>query len=894
MQKKKIMLTFALSLMLSITISMIALPLTEAHTPPWDVPTWTYVAVTNEVIGVGQTTVIVFWSNAVPPTAQGKYGDAWTFWIDITSPAGVESTLGPFLSDPVGGSWTTFTPTEVGDYTIVARMDSKKIDGSPNGLPPGFGAMSSGYNNMNDTYLASQSDPITLIVQEAPIPMWPEAPLPDSYWTRPINAMSRNQFVLAGNWLAGAAQVNGPTQNFGYGLGPESAHILWASPMWSGGIMDERFGETGYQTAHYEGLSFTPPIILDGKIFYNVQSLPREGWFCLDLYTGETLYFHNTTGPVVGTGGGFSSSGSIAGEALSFGQIYDYESPNQHGGFPYLWSKPYADFFGTPNPNASWMMFDAYSGNYICSINNIPSWATGGGGFFVSYDQVYGKDGSITSYHIQNYGNTTNPNNYLQVWNTSQAIWYKPYFASNDYWMWRPTLNKTFDGNNGYSLNVSIGSDISGTIYAVREGNMIIGGTAGKNSPNETIVQGNLWALNLDPSKGPMGATLWNRKFTPPQTTYNSLSAFGTFTSGAMSGPVVDPEDGVFLYSESLSRNWWCYSLDTMQQLWKTSTPEAQMNFYGLSYNIYQGKLLSLGYAGVMNAYDIKTGELLWNYTAAQYGDESPYGNYPIGIACVADGKLYLTSSEHSPTQPLWRGSYLRCVNASNGVELWKINNWGAGMGAGSGAVVADGNIVTLNLYDNRIYCYGKGASATTVAASPEVSTFGSTVLITGTVTDDSRSGSRDINGGLETPLKGTPAICDADMQAWMEYLFMDQGKPLDLKGVDVVFETLDPNGNYYKIGNTTSDGNGNYGFAFHPEVPGLYTIFARFDGTHSYYPSSATTYLSVDEVAPTATPQPAVTLPQTETYILGVGIAIIIAVAIVGVVLLMAIRKRP
>jgi hypothetical protein len=508
--------------------------------------------------------------------------------------------------------------------------------------------------------------------------------------------------------------------------------------------------------------------------------------------------------------------------------------------------------------------------------------------------QVYGKDGSITAYHIENYGNTTNPKNYLQVWNTSQAIWYKPYFASNDYWMWRPALNKTFDGNNGYSLNVSIANDISGTIYAVREGNMIIGGTAGKNSPNETVVEGNLWALNLDPTKGTMGATLWNRKFTPPQTTYDSRSAFGVYTSGAMSGPVVDPEDGVFLYSESLSRNWWCFSLDTMQQLWKTSTPEAQMNFYGLSYNIYQGKLLSLGYAGIMNAYDIKTGERLWNYTATQYGDESPYGNYPIGIACVADGKLYLTSSEHSPTQPLWRGSYLRCVNASNGVELWKINNWGAGMGAGSGAVVADGNIVTLNLYDNRIYCYGKGPSATTIEASPGVSTFGSNVLLTGTVTDDSRSGSRDINGGLETPLKGTPAISDADMQAWMEYLFMDQGKPVNAKGVNVIFETLDPNGNYYLLGNTTSDASGTYGFAFQPEVPGLYTIIASFEGTNSYYPSSATTYVSVEDTAPTASPQPEVVAPQTETYVLGVGIAIIIAVAIVGAILLMAIRKRP
>ena len=35
------------------------------------------------------------------------------------------------------------------------------------------------------------------------------------------------------------------------------------------------------------------------------------------------------------------------------------------------------------------------------------------------------------------------------------------------------------------------------------------------------------------------------------------------------------------------------------------------------------------GYGGVLIAYDIKTGKVLWNYTAAQEGFESPYGNYP-------------------------------------------------------------------------------------------------------------------------------------------------------------------------------------------------------------------------------------------------------------------------
>ena len=174
------------------------------------------------------------------------------------------------------------------------------------------------------------------------------------------------------------------------------------------------------------------------------------------------------------------------------------------------------------------------------------------------------------------------------------------------------------------------------------------------------------------------------------------------FGIGGMSLSIVDPEDGIFLFSESITRRWWGYDLNTGQQLWE-SEPEASMNFYGMYNNVYEGKLLSCGYGGELVAYNIKTGDVEWKYTAAQEGWESPYDNYPSGIVCIADGKIYLTSSEHSPTQPLWRGSYLRCIDADTGEEMWKINNWGAGMGPGDGAAIADGYIVSLNLYDNRI-----------------------------------------------------------------------------------------------------------------------------------------------------------------------------------------------
>jgi len=855
----------AISFVLVLTFSaiLVALPTVVAHDPPLEVPTWAYIAVTNNPIGVGQQVVVVFWPNKIPPTAFGPYGDRWTWNVEVTKPDGSKETQGPFTSDPVGGGYLLYTPDQVGTYTFVAIMDDHVMTGEPAPPTGGYGA-----ETIGDTYLGDTSDPLELIVQEDQIEAWEEAPLPTEYWERPINTMSRDWYVLAGNWLAGAAQNVGPTTKFGYGTGPESAHIMWSTPFWAGGIMDARFGNTGYQTAHYDGLGFDPPIILNGKIYYNTYGQPKYGWYCLDLYTGEVEYFHNTTGPVIvgshGSGLGVvgdalrsDASGAILGGWLEFGQILNYESPNQHGGYPYLIGR------GPNGETDTWMMFDAFTGNYLCSIANVsvPRGSV----------NVYGKDGSILYYNLD----TTNDR--LTVWNSTRATEEGYSTMRNYYWCWRPFLNYTFDGNNGFSLNVSI-PDVSGSIRAVREGEFIIGGTGGTNKPDVPLELGNLWCLSLEP--GQEGTLLWNRTFTPPYDEVPSTVAL-TFGMGGVVMGTVDPEDGVFLFSSSITRERWGYSLETGEQLWE-SEPEASMNYYGMGSNIYQGKLFSYGYSGELIAYNITTGEVLWTYTAKQEGYESPYGNYPIGIGAIADGKLYLTSSEHSPTQPLWRGSRIRCIDASNGEELWKINHWGMGMGSGSGIVIADGYIVGLNAYDNQIYCYGKGPSATTVTASPKIIADGNSVMIEGTVTDQSPGA------------PGTPAIADKDQQAWMEYVYMQQGIPGDAIGVEVSLDAVDPNGNFIHIDTVASDMGGMFKKMWTPDTEGEYTIIATFGGSKAYYSSYGETAIGVGP-APAPT-QPIEPEEPTEAPFITTEIAIIIAVvvvAVIGIVAYWALRKR-
>ncbi len=353
-----------------------------------------------------------------------------------------------------------------------------------------------------------------------------------------------------------------------------------------------------------------------------------------------------------------------------------------------------------------------------------------------------------------------------------------------------------------------------------------------------------------------------------------------------MSGPVVDPEDGIFHFNQAMTRERWVYSLDTMSLLWK-SDPEAQMNFYGLSSSIYQGKLFSYGYSGILLAYDIKTGEVLWNWSAPSVGlDETPYPYTPLSLAAVADGKFYMMTQEHSPNTPLRRDSKIYCIDTETGNMLWALICWPSGM------AIADGRIVALDYFDNSIYCFGKGPSGITVAAPQTVVPLKSSVVITGTVTDQSIGAKKiAVERGF---VNGVPAMSDKSMDDWMEYLYYERPKPADAKGVDIVLQTIDPNGNLFDIGITTSDIYGSYGYTFTPEVPGTYQIIATFKGSASYGSSTAATYIGVSE-GPTATPQPPIAQTSTaDLYILPGIIVIVLAIAIVGAILALLLRKRP
>ena len=159
-------------------------------------------------------------------------------------------------------------------------------------------------------------------------------------------------------------------------------------------------------------------------------------------------------------------------------------------------------------------------------------------------------------------------------------------------------------------------------------------------------------------------------------------------------------------------------------------------------------------------------------------------------------------------------------INVTDGTLIWKLSNYM--MFIGTPPAIADSYLVTASDYDNLIYCIGPGPSATTVQAPAGcLPTLGSSVMITGTVTDQSPGAKAD--GPKYGYTDGIPAVSVADQEAWMEYIYEEQSMPTTATGVPVTLTAIDPNGNTINIGtvNTTTT-TGAYGLMFTPQIQAL------------------------------------------------------------------------
>ena len=307
---------------------------------------------------------LVMWVHGAPPTAAGNAGDRWhDFTIEVTKPNGKTQKLGPFTSDPTGSTYTLYRPDQIGTYTFVFKYSGQVISlyNPINGLP---GDANSVF--INDTFLPSSATEYLTVQQDQIAPV-EEYPLPTTYWTRPISADNVRWASIASNWLRGA-QIGGYNL-WQTGSGPSSPHILWTKPIEFGGVVggnwpqisgytDSAVPDAGYYSGgSYEG-RFTNAMILGGRVYY-AETLGHSnvggGYTCIDLRTGELLWHRDDLNVYLPIAQNTSISNATAAPSIaapSFGQIYEYESPNQHGGVGGI----------------LWQSSSAWSGYYMASL----------------------------------------------------------------------------------------------------------------------------------------------------------------------------------------------------------------------------------------------------------------------------------------------------------------------------------------------------------------------------------------------------------------------------------------------------------------------------------------------------------------------------------------------
>ncbi len=901
-------------LIFSIAASTFLIPTANAHTPSWNVPTFAYVQVVPNPIGVGQTATVYMWlSNTFDNTNLYNNYRFHNFNMTITGPDGsiVASQIFAIVWDPTSNQPYAFTPTVAGTYTVYFSFPGQPITTSDD-------LATSAY--INDTYAASSAK-CTFTVQQTAVGGYPQTPLPTTYWTRPIYGENTNWYTISSNWLGSGSAgygtgASGCTFVPGNAVGPVTSHVMWTYPLDFGGLVGgETLSDPG--TTYFEGSAyntrFENPIIVDGYLYYQ-EPVTFTGYssgatVCQDLRTGQIIW---TTTQI---------------PALSFAYVYRLYDPNQHGGFPpVLFTSGFA------------RAFDAYTGDPLFNVTGVPSGTA-----------MQGPSGEQLKLSVTNLGTSSSPNLYLTEWNSTK-IWdftYNPWTGAVDnsptiyndsttsgaalttaqsqyatvtepvlgavagtnpnapatynYVVYGNVVNKTsslysYDWN--YSLTWLNSVTPVPTIVAAWSGNMaiLVSGT----TPSATSwTPYTYYGINLNATVGPIGEKLWSNTLTAPAGNI-TVSYSGPSSSTTTYGYFVQ------FYKETMQ--FVGFSMSTGKQLWGPTGDQSQQQlmYYNSGYNSggneagtveAYGNIYYCGFGGIMSCYSQATGNLLWTYgnggsgNSTNSGFERP-GNYPTSIFAVGNGVIYTTTTEHTVSSPIYKGALQRAINATTGKEIWTLSDVTSESGPPMIGAIADGYSVTLNGYDNQIYSVGQGPSATTVSATHTGLSFGQTVVISGTVMDIS-AGTKQTEQAADFPY-GVPCASDASMSQWMSYVYQQQPMPTNFTGVPVNLYVLDSNHNYRPIGTTTTDQSGFYTLTWAPDVPGNYTVYANFAGTNGYWPSSAETSFNVMTVQPTATPtaSPIGNFASNTTLEYGI-VALAIVIVIIGAVIALLVTKK-
>jgi hypothetical protein len=825
------------------------IPLPSGVTPDLELDSSAYLNFRPNPVGVGQTILVNMWVN--PPLHASRYHKDLT--VTITKPDGSQDVIkvDTYRGDSTG--WFEYQCNQAGTWKL-------KFDFLGSYFPVGNYSAYRGTYTLGETrppiyysftescyYKPASSPELELTVQEEQVLSWPAADLPTGYWTRPVEYQNREWAQILGNFPptnpGGGPQWPADTNTYyttdydflPYTQAPNAAHIVWKRQDRISGIIDGYWG-----TYSLETLAGNPLIIYGGRA-YQMLVKPFNGetqgvWQCYDIRTGE-VYWERT---------GVTQPPTV----IEYDQGYSEVPGAEPAGFI---AAVYLMYIG----NGMVIKYDPMTGALLENYSIAPLTSA-----------TYYKNQYALS--VQNMGG----GNYRLInWTTQSLVGrtgpltIEERVMNNISWPWS-NLGSSQDFETGVAVSTNtITRPATGAWY----------GTT-------------ISAVSMK-----TGIELWNKELK--ETMYSS------------SCTVADHGKVALLTMEGYFE---AYDLENGNLAWKGDTmdyPYDATGFGAYAVASAYGMIYRQAYTGVY-AFDWTDGKKVWKYEAlTPYQYETPYidsegnGVYswdPFSTCgIIADGKMYVQNCEHTPTEPITRGWGLHCINATTGEGIWNIPGlWAdyltrdrtvSGLLSLLPGPISDGYLCAA-CADGYMYVIGRGKSTTTVSAPGTEVPLGSTVMVTGTVLDQSPA------------QPGTPCVSKESMATQMAYLHTQY--PIDgirhnmtITGVPVSLTAVNSDGAWIDLGKTTTDGYyGTFGLEWTPPDEGTYEIIASFEGDDSYGSSGASTFITVGP-APAAevTPEPSSEEPVTHPMFSTEALIVIGVIAIAAVVIIAyLIMRRP
>jgi hypothetical protein len=572
--------TIALILVLAISATLVALP--AAVTAQSRIRTFAFIDAIPNPVGVGQDVLIRYGVLQ----QLGYPEDSWTdLSVTIVKPDGTTQTLGGLRTDSTGGSATLFTPNQVGTYELTTNFPEQAF-------PQTYFDFQRGVLFLEGTIVeATTSETMELVVTDEPLPNYPGHPLPTEYWSRPVDPQLREWYSITGNWMQRPDNWFAPYNDDA----PETAHVLWAKPLTTGGLTGGLWTgvPAGSDTGDAYAGKFIGSVVLNGILYYNRDDeyAGSKGIVAVDLHTGKELWTRNNT-------------------VLSFGQIFYFNSFNFDGTFTYLWDT---------SAGSTWKAYDPFSGQWIYTMTNVPSGT-----------RTFGPSGEILIYQIDY------ENRWMALWNSTAAGQTAPNFAMDkttygswhNFWGGNLVHGSTINASDprAYSWNITIPAGLTPFGGGFSTPTKIYSDRVVVISFNQTDVR--VWALNIEGLDASSTSTskLFDEWWDAPTAWEEG------FVTVEYSGATNEAENGIIaIWCKELRRHY-AFSTENGKYLWQTDS-ENFLNAYGAgavehSWFFAYGNFYSTGVSGVLYCYDQETGETRWTYTLSDIYSEPVTGNY--------------------------------------------------------------------------------------------------------------------------------------------------------------------------------------------------------------------------------------------------------------------------